>query len=127
MHGIRVWKQPRLSKWEQKMKPDDNKTFWLTSHCRPGTPDENEICGFCGETYGDCAGRCTESVKNGRSIECGGSGYWCPECGRFWAQDVCGESYNGDLQCQDGTEQIVKDSHVFCSCLNKLHMVLAGL
>ncbi|HUW47739.1 MAG TPA: hypothetical protein VMW36_03230 [Patescibacteria group bacterium] len=101
---------------------DKCKKFWIASHCGNGTEDENEICGFCGLTYGDCARKCTEEIKANNKMVCGGGGHWCPSCGRFWAQNVCGELYDGELMCKDNTEMIVTDDTddeaggVFCSC-----------
>jgi len=108
-------------------KPKDNKTWWLASHCGPGTLDSNEICGFCGDTCLGCAARNTESISAVHEETCGGSGFWCKECGRFWAQDACGESNGEEHLSQDGAELSSKDGYVVCVCGNKLAKELESI
>lgn len=104
--------------------PKDIKQWWLAPHCGPGTLDAEEHCGFCGRLVLDCARDMSEAVRlhperdhySHDETPCGGSGFWCSGCGRFWAQDSCGESYLGDMHSSDGAEQVVKDDKVYCVC-----------
>ena len=100
-------------------KPKDNKTFWMASHCGPGTIDDSEICGFCGKTMGECARINTEAIKETGDQDCGGSGFWCSACGRFWAEDSCGESNDEPYSSIDEKCSRV-DNTLYCCCGGKL-------
>lgn len=104
-------------------KPANIKQFWLAPHCGPGTLDPNDLCGFCGKTRQECAQANSESVRLHHKQACGGSGLWCSYCGRFWAQDSCGESYNTDLQSVDGTALTEDKGYVKCYCGKRLFAV----
>lgn len=116
-----------MKKEEWNPKPKDNKTWWLASHCGPGTLDSKEICGFCGETYIKCAKKNTESIADVHEETCGGAGFWCMECGRFWAQDACGESNEIEHRSVDGEVLLMKGGYVCCVCGNKLAKELKPL
>ena len=101
-------------------KPDDEKTWWLSSHCGPGTLDGNKNCGFCGKKHIECAKANTEAIKNGK-VHCGGSGFWCPHCGLFWAQNACGEdSWSTHENVDEEKHLVLKDDGVYCYCGAKL-------
>lgn len=101
-------------------KPKDATKWWMAPHCGPGTTDANAICGFCGQTHQQCAVANTEEMRKHHRQACGGSGFWClnPNCGRFWAQDSCGESGYGEERSADGVSLIMSDNgkKVFCVC-----------
>ena len=114
--------------------PKDIQQFWMAPHCGPGTLDPEEMCGFCGRTMRACAEAMSEAVRiypnwnhdgcilgDGHDdpeelIACGGSGFWCSGCGRFWAQNSCGESFPGEMQAADGAQQVIRDGKVYCVC-----------
>lgn len=98
--------------------PRDVKQFWVAPHCGPGTLDGNDTCGFCGLPYLRCAERNSETIAEEHRQECGGAGFWCKSCGRFWAQDACGSS--GDPRAADGAELSVQDGYACCCCGNRL-------
>lgn len=104
-----------------KLDPNNVGQFWIRQHCAPGHADPNEVCGFCGGTHQQCAEQGSLASQRNGDRGCGGSGLWCRECGRFWSQDVCGESYDTELVCIDGSELTVEDesevsSWILCSC-----------
>jgi|ERR1700730_16661892 len=114
--------------------PKDIKQFWLAPHCGPGTLDPQDMCGFCGETRQECAKEATEFANEkhqlgpskmglGDNPTCGGSGLWCSECGRFWAQDSCGECDDLHLLASDGAEMKEKMGFAHCVCGKKLHKI----
>ena len=59
-------------------------------------------------------------------MDCGGSGFWCPACGEFYAQDSCGEASGADWlnarECFDPKNakkyrlRMDEDFKVFCPC-----------
>ena len=118
--------------------PKDIYQFWLAPHCGPGTLDKDEICGFCGETHEDCAGEFSDKIQDhpdwvhdgnllgdGQDdpedkMACGGSGFWCSGCGRFWAQDTCGNHTAQDHLASDEQELVLTDSSIHCVCGKKL-------
>jgi len=104
--------------WDQK--PKDDKTWWLRSHCTPGTLDEKAMCAFCGETHEKCAKENTESIKEKHKQNCGGSGFWCPGCGLFFPQDTCGEQSGEDYKTLSGKRvhlvNLVSGEKFFCHC-----------
>jgi hypothetical protein len=111
--------------------PTDVTTWWIAPHCGPGHTNRREICGFCGETCLDCALEATELVNGkhyqpgivleGHEDGCGGSGFWCRGCSRFWAQDACGESNGSEHRAADGaTLTVGDDGYVYCCCGRKL-------
>lgn len=115
--------------------PKDIYQFWVAPHCGPGTLDPDEECGFCGLPGKECAAYESEKValhpdeyhdggggdKSGDS--CGGCGFWCKGCGRFWAQDSCGESMPGEMHAADGADQQIIGNGVFCRCGKQLARV----
>ena len=118
--------------------PKDVKAFWVAPHCGPGTLDPKDECGFCGRPGRECAAEASEAVAahpdwlhdgcdmgnddddpdDGRA--CGGCGFWCKGCGRFWAQDSCGERFPGEMHAADGARQEVRDGKVYCVCGRQL-------
>lgn len=98
-------------------RPKDVKVFWEAPHCGPGTLDPKEVCGFCGSEKGVCARNTSDSIrhKDGEMV-CGGSGYWCYGCGRFWANDSCGETFGTEMKSADGARMTEKDGRVVCVC-----------
>jgi hypothetical protein len=106
------------------VKPTNVSTWWLAPHCGPATLDHSEICGFCGETYLDCALANSKSIAENHEEICGGSGFWCAGCKRFWAQDACGESGWEMHQAADGARLTVQAGHAHCVCGRKLMPVL---
>lgn len=73
--------------------------------------------------HGNCAERDSNEAGTYHRRICGGSGLWCRQCGRFWANDVCGESYNAELQSVDGAELTEVDGYVTCCCGKRLFKV----
>jgi len=106
-------------------RPKDNKTWFLAAHCGDGTLDDDEFCGFCGETHAECAKRCTEHQRDHMEQVCGGSGFWCynPGCGRFWGQNSCGECDNDGWYSQDGAEVRISQGYVLCVCGQRLYRI----
>lgn len=120
-------------------KPTDPKQWWEASCCGPLTIDINEMCGFCGDNHKECANKFSAFLKTATDpqleglnkssfgyppddmeIPCGGSGFWCSGCGRFWAQDTCG-NYNGSAFCSSDDQELkLNDDNVFCVCGKKL-------
>ena len=112
--------------------PKDIKQWWCAPHCGPGTLDTSKECGFCGANVLDCAKQLSEAVKehpewnfdgivNGNEHDdpdsiCGGSGFWCSGCGRFWAQNSCGESGTFEHHAADGVELELRDGKIYCVC-----------
>jgi hypothetical protein len=95
----------------------DNKTFILLPHCGEGTINPNKICGFCGLTHKECAKSFTKSIKEDHKIYCGGSGFWCPECGLFYPQDSCGETNDTEFRTINGIKVIEAENKIYCgSC-----------
>jgi hypothetical protein len=90
--------------------------WFMNPHCGPAEgPDE--ICGFCGRKNLACAEECTESIKEDNRLWCGGAGFWCHNCGKFYPNDSCGETYwavEGILE--------VKEGFAYCSCGQKLYL-----
>lgn len=103
--------------------PKDVTRFWQAPHCGPGTLDGTEICGFCGRSLIECADVNTESVATTGAQDCGGAGLWCKQCGRFWAQDSCGECNPPYLRASDGAEMAVKGEWSYCVCGNRLAQI----
>ncbi len=94
-------KTPILKSFKE---PTDIRQWWLAPHCGPGSLDINEICGFCGCSRKVCA---ESAISSSDYITCGGCGFWCSEsktCGRFWAQDACGERFEDDYLSCDGAK-----------------------
>jgi hypothetical protein len=118
--------------------PKDIKQWWMTPCCGPGTLDSQELCVFCGETHQKCAELFSESVKlhpewnhDGSILgtpnddpedqtTCGGSGFWCSGCERFWAADTCGNLSPEDMRACDKAKQKVRGRKVFCICGKQL-------
>jgi hypothetical protein len=109
------------------VKPADPTVFWIAPHCGPGSTDPSDRCGFCGEKYIDCALACTAAANAGlvvtgngdvdeRANVCGGSGFWCNGCKRFWAQDSCGESDGLEHRCADGSKLTAVNGRAACPC-----------
>ena len=113
--------------------PESITKWWRASHCGPATEDTGECCGFCGEPVLDCARELSEKIKlhpernhDGcigyehddpeDDMACGGCGFWCSQCGRFWAQDSCGDSSSYEHQASDGAKLIRKDGKIYCVC-----------
>ena len=95
----------------------DSHTWWLAQHCGPGSTDAEELCGFCGEPMRVCAHLNTAEIRTRHRQFCGGAGFWCPKCGLFWAQDVCGERFNAEFSNANPELKLtVKDGKVLCSC-----------
>ncbi len=119
-------------------RPKGVNVFWMAPHCGPGSLDPQEMCGFCGDTHEECARRMYEVVKahpewkhdgsiigDGQDdsedqMVCGGSGFWCSGCGRFWAQNSCGEAFVGEMPSADGAKQEIRDEKVYCVCGKQL-------
>lgn len=91
--------------------------WYQNPHCAdPEGPDD--LCGFCGEKNLKCAETCTESIKSENQLACGGAGFWCHACGKFYANDTCGETYwtaEGILEEKEG--------FAYCKCGQKLYDV----
>ena len=108
-------------------KPKDDKIYWLRSHCGPGNVNPDEICGFCGETQETCAKRNTETIKETNTANptecCGGSGFWCYECGLFYPNDACGETWDTDYETASGKKLVEKEGFAHCECGARLFKV----
>lgn len=122
-------------------KPKDITQWFSVPHCGPGTTDTTECCGFCGRNVLECAKLTTQSVKEHpewkhdggiigdgeddpeKQMTCGGCGFWCSACGRFWAQSSCGDNFPGDMASADDKKQVIKDGKVFCVCGQQLATV----
>ena len=109
---------------------DVNK-YWKEKCCAPAFFDPADGCGFCDDTAGACAEKCSEAANAGlivtgnggvpgRSPVCGASGFWCRGCGRFWAQDTCGNHECEDHAAADGAKLTVVSGHVRCVCGKRL-------
>ena len=129
--------KPKQVKFEP---PKDVRVFWRASCCGPATKDADDTCGFCGEANRDCAQAFSESVRkhpdwvhDGNILgdgqddpeehedrACGGCGFWCSGCGRFWAQDSCGGSSGEEHRAADNREMVVKDGLIYCVCGKQL-------
>jgi hypothetical protein len=114
--------------------PKDIKQWWCAAHCGPATEDTTECCGFCGRPVLECAKEFSKKIKQHpewnhdgsildakhddpeEEMACGGCGFWCHNCGRFWAQNSCGESGSNEHQAADGAELEVRDGRVYCVC-----------
>lgn len=102
--------------------PKDILRWWRAPHCGPGSLDTKDTCGFCGENVLKCARRWSRACKKDPSARecgetcCGGSGLWCSGCGRFWAQDSCGECFFNELKAADGAELTLDGEQVICCC-----------
>lgn len=104
-------------------EPTDITQWWMRPHCGPGSLNPEAQCGFCGETHQQCATNCTQELKAGKPLRdfCGGSGFWCTECNRFWPQNGCGECFDpSDFVACDDKELTTVDGYVTCTCGNKL-------
>ncbi len=120
-------------------KPTDVKAFWVAPHCGPGTTDQTKECGYCGRSYADCAKEFTEFLEKATQEDledynlsmwgypdaleerdnhpCGGSGFWCYKCGRFWAQNICGENSGAEHEACDGARLTIDpQGNVYCVC-----------
>jgi hypothetical protein len=124
MPGI-GWKGPRPRKFTVDLRAGnygdrvqlDSYTWWMASHCGPGSTDKGELCGFCAEPQERCAQNNTDSIKISHKQWCGGSGFWCPSCGLFWAQNICGELFNAEFRNANPELRLTeKDGKVLCSC-----------
>lgn len=110
----------------RKLKPPkDIKAWWRAPHCGPGSTDTTDDCGFCGRNVIECAEEHSESVNErhhqlGDDAGCGGCGFWCKGCGRFWAQGSCGESNYQEHVAADGAELYTRSGYVYCVCGKKL-------
>ena len=82
-------------------KPKDDKTWWMKSHCGPGSLDGTELCECC-LSQEECARENTEWIKKHHEQQCGCSGFWCPACGVFYAQDACWETYGNEYETVNG-------------------------
>ncbi len=115
--------------------PKDIKQWWQSDCCGPCTEDTSEHCGFCGKPVLECARKHSDYVRDNPGLNhdgsilgdgyddpedtmtCGGSGFWCSGCGRFWAQDSCGNHCGSDHLSSNGAKlQTDKNRKVFCSC-----------
>jgi hypothetical protein len=113
--------------------PEDIKQWWCASHCGPATEDTSECCGFCGAPVLECAKEMSDKMRDHpeynfdgsqlgishddpEGLACGGSGFWCSGCGRFWAQDSCGESSTYEHQASDGAKLVRRDGKIYCVC-----------
>jgi hypothetical protein len=123
-----------MSKTKAFRPPEDIRQWWCAPHCGPGTLDTNGECGFCGANVIVCALALTDAVKHHPEwvhdgsilgdghddpedqMACGGCGFWCHKCGRFWAQDSCGNNSGADHASADGLKLVVKDGNVHCVC-----------
>lgn len=113
------------------VKPGDIHTWFRLPHCGSGSTNTKDICGFCGETNEACAKELTEEVRKGRffytigvgnNLSCGGSGFWCPGCNRFYAQDSCGNYELDSMVSTDGANPLSVEvpgepSHRQVSCI----------
>lgn len=102
-------------------EPERIDQWWIRSHCGPGTLNDQDLCGFCGEQYRDCAQNCTESIRDNGVMGCGGAGFWCHHCNRFYPQDVCGEChYASEYVSVDGKSLIEREGKIYCVCAGYL-------
>lgn len=109
-------------------KPTDPKQWWCAPHCGPGTTDHTEEC-ECGRTRYDCALETTRKIAAGGLVEatadgdqgdaCFCSGFWCPGCGRFWAQDSCLERFGDEYEACDGAELTTGPDHTVACCCGR--------
>jgi hypothetical protein len=98
--------------------PTDTSKWWISSHCSPGHTDETDLC-ECGLMRFECAAKCTQWIRDSHEQWCGGSGFWCPNCNLFYAQDTCGESEIYEhATCNDlqPIEIVDQDGEVWCVC-----------
>ena len=101
-------------------KPKDDRTWWKKSHCGPGSLDGSKLC-ECGETQHDCAQFNTENIFLFHEQKCGCSGFWCPKCSKFYAQDACWETYGLEYHTVSGQHVMLKDDgYLYCPCGAKL-------
>jgi len=112
-----------MSRYDLK-PPKDINQFWLAPHCGPGTLNTYETCGFCGRTHKECAMAFSDHInkhpdyshdgdslgdgQDDPEVACGGSGFWCSGCGRFWAQNSCGENQMEDHQSSDDAKPVLR-------------------
>jgi hypothetical protein len=120
-----------------KIKPRDIKAFWKAPHCGEGSLDLDEECGFCARSQRECAEQLTDFFRNADDCQrknyaysmngegdldgpggclCGGSGFWCTGCGRFWAQDSCGNLNGSAHKAADGNKLQRIGEKVLCVC-----------
>ena len=135
--SIDLWNDGVYQEDLHKLKytpPKDINQWWCASHCGPATEDTSECCGFCGEPVLECAKSFSEKIEQHPErnhdgiidgsphddpeddMACGGCGFWCSGCGRFWAQDSCGESGSYEHHASDGAELARKDGKIYCVC-----------
>jgi hypothetical protein len=110
--------------------PTDITKWWKAPHCGPGSVDDTDECGFCGEPVIDCALEASKIVNDEHRQPgdgdygegCGGSGFWCYGCNRFWAQDSCGNNDYESHRASDGAELVLNDDtgFVYCPCGRQL-------
>jgi hypothetical protein len=107
-------------------------SWWKAPHCGSGSKDPHTICGFCGEESWKCARATSEfyaeateeqlrqqslsEAGEADSLICGGGGFWCPKCSRFWAEDSCGNSIGVEHQSSTGEELRLEGEDVYCPC-----------
>lgn len=116
--------------------PTGIKQWWEAPHCGSGSTNTAGVCGFCGDPVLDCAKRFSAFLRNAspedledmnkhtwgghskkHDYPCGGCGFWCSGCGRFWAEDSCGEASPDMYSAADGAElETREDNFVYCVC-----------
>ena len=96
--------------------PDNDLTWWQRSHCSPGSMDSDDKC-ECGKSHHNCAINNTEFIHKIRKMaECQCSGFWCLNCGLFYPNDSCWETFGVNYQTASGISVIEKQGEIYCQC-----------
>ena len=114
----------QMIEWDPK--PRNDQTWWMRSHCGPGSLDEDDLCDECGKSHRECAEHCTQHIKDYGEGYCFCSGFWCPSCGVFYAQDSCLEVYDDQYETLSGKKVHREDNDIFCDCGLHLFPVING-
>jgi hypothetical protein len=107
--------QGLIVNWYIEKQIKDPKEWWIRSHCGPGSKDLNYFC-ECTKTGPDCAKANTEFIHKHQKQLCGGSGFWCWNCGKFYPNNVCMEVFDDEYQCIDGSILTKKQKYFYCGC-----------
>lgn len=118
--------------------PTDVKQWWMAPCCGPGSTDPDKYECECGKSGRECARHTSDVVARVLQLDpdqeggetavgdpdgekvCGWCGFWCADCGRFWAGDTCGGSGIPDMNSADDTAMEVRGSDVYCVCGRKV-------
>lgn len=114
--------------------PQDITAWWCAPHCDVGCTDSEQTCPFCERTRKDCADeftgwlsaatdRMVHALVTGgwddgyllREEPCACSGFWCV-CGRFWANDDCGNLDPQSHRASDNVRMMELEGRLYCPC-----------